>query len=97
MFLFFKDFEQEQTNTAVVGLDAVSLGNAVYMFGGFSGVMTGTLSQLVLPFDICAHITDSVKCAATPGCQSCVKTLENGENVTVCYDSHRANVTRPHG
>ncbi|CAG5120690.1 unnamed protein product, partial [Candidula unifasciata] len=57
--LKFSDFEQDEMNLTVVGLDAVSLGSVVYLFGGFTGVMLGTLSQLVLPTDVCSLIKDS--------------------------------------
>lgn len=91
------DFDQEQVNTAVVGLDAVSLGSVIYFFGGFAGIMLSTMSQLMLPSDLCEHITDSLACTEISGCQVCIQTLNTGENVTICYDSHKPNSTRPPG
>ena len=58
--------------TAVASLAATTAhhGRHIYVFGGFSGLVTGSLFNVSLPIDICADLHQP-DCSKTMGCQWC--------------------------
>lgn len=74
--------------TPVSGLSAVSFSGSFYIFGGFNGEMSGRLTKLTVPFDICRLFSKKQsECIRYTGCSYC-SVLENNVNKTFCYSEH---------
>lgn len=62
----------------------VSVGNRVYIFGGFNGQTQAAMSQLTLPSDLCQAITSKEKCVAVKICSWCeVLNVTQGGNISM--------------
>uniref|UniRef100_T1JFI7 Multiple epidermal growth factor-like domains protein 8 n=1 Tax=Strigamia maritima TaxID=126957 RepID=T1JFI7_STRMM len=72
-----------------VGRAVVRQGNTVYIFGGFSGQLIGTLRKLYLPVDLCSVFATKHNCWQAPDCLFCSVYHINHTNQSFCYSSKR--------
>ncbi|CAL4062050.1 unnamed protein product, partial [Meganyctiphanes norvegica] len=70
-----------------IGTSAAIKDSNIYIFGGYSGTLKGSMVEIQIPSDLCTLNANKSQCQDRIGCANCVVYDDSGTNTSYCYSN----------
>ncbi|XP_068203463.1 multiple epidermal growth factor-like domains protein 8 [Palaemon carinicauda] len=72
-----------------IGNSAAIHESKIYIFGGYYGILDGSMVEIRIPPDLCTLNANQTQCRDVIGCANCVVHESSGTNTSYCYSNTR--------